>query len=740
LRAGDPTPSTKEEKVAAPSGVGRSLRPALSAVAGMAIVVSLLSVPASNAAKGVGGGGGGSGGGITFGSPVIVDPVHAYGEPDIKIAPDGTTYTSGPWGTGTQRSIWNRSIDGGATFRAMHDSPISSAAQSDTQIAGPGGGDTELAIDRAGKVYYSDLAALLTLKLATWNNTTRTMQTGVIDNPLQDINGYDRQWFALWDPPSKPSNYTGPLPVNYLTSAEAIGATDCNPPAVGSCASAYYSTDGIHYTDRTLTWPLSNDGPLAIDQQTGTVLEAISVDSTNDVGVAILTRGQDPTDPSLKNATEVKIADLPAETGTDALFPVITMDSARNAYVAWVTRGENGQPSGTQADAWQIFYSYSTAASGWKKWSAPVRLSAAPSNTNVMPWAVAGSSGRLAVVWYGTNDSANDPSTQDVHQSWNVYMAMVSNAASKGASVQQIQVTRHPSHYGTICLEGLGCVTVAGNRNNADFFQVGMDPRTGAVEVVFNDTSNELIQDNLVPPADGTVDHRGAPVVTLIRQNGGVGLLGKSVSGNPTSGTSLTDPAGDALFDPIYGNSNVASLDLRGVSVTSQGQNLVFRIDVNSLKDLGAALSATGATAVDWVVRWVGPAVDSATGVRNPIYFAAVEFAGATPTFFAGLATSIDLCSVSACTPHITDYPAPPNGGTFVTGQAQLALTGPDSWIITVPKSVVGNVGTGSILESLSAFSFARNASASVQIPNADGEAGITPIEVDGACCVDAKP
>jgi len=94
---------------------------------------------------------------------------------------------------------------------------------------------------------------------------------------------------------------------------------------------------------------------------------------------------------------------------------------------------------------------------------------------------------------------------------------------------------------------------------------------------------------------------------------------------------------------------------------------------------------------------------------------------------------------VSACTPHIVDYPAPPNGGAFVTGQAQLALTGPDSWIITVPKSLVGNVGTGSILESLSAFTFAREKSASVQITNTEGEAGILPIEVDGVCCVDVK-
>ena len=148
-------------------------------------------------------------GGITFGSPAVVDPVHTFGEPDIRIAPDGTTYVSGPWGTGTQRSLWERSVDGGTTYRPLHDQPIGSSFQSASQTTGPGGGDTELSIDHTGKVYYADLAALTTLKVATWNNTSRTMQTGVIANQDQGLNGYDRQWFGLWDPSRRPRGVLG---------------------------------------------------------------------------------------------------------------------------------------------------------------------------------------------------------------------------------------------------------------------------------------------------------------------------------------------------------------------------------------------------------------------------------------------------------------------------------------------------------------------------------------------------
>jgi hypothetical protein len=684
---------------------------------------------------------------ITFGSPVVVDPTHAYGEPDVKIAPGGTNwYDSGPWGTGTQRSIWNWSADGGRTFHTLHAPAIASPQESDSTVPCPeevppnqcpGGGDTEISIDRRGKVYYSDLAALVTLKTATWDPSSRSMKTGLIADSDQGANGFDRQWFANWDPRTRPAGYTGPLPVNYLVYAEALA---------GCCQAGAYSLDGIDYTGPTVEYSIQNDGPAVIDQQTGTVLEAVSVDSLNDVGVAILTRDPStPNDPALKKAVVTKIADLPPETNTRALFPVIALDRARNAYVAWVTRGDNGQSSSQDPNAWQIWYSYSTAASAWKTWSTPRKISAAPSNTNVMPWAVAGAGGRLAVVWYGTNDSTHDPSTSDVHQKWDVYLAMIAGAASSTPTIQQIKVTRHPMHYGTICLEGLGCILVQGNRNLADFFQVEMDPRNGAVVITYNDTSNEAIQE--VPPIpDGMVDHRGAPLDMIVRQNGGVGLLGMNVSGDPTSGNAMTDSTGDAFFDPVYRTTPVPELDLTGVSVSTAPNaphDLIFRLSAKSLDDLNHALVATGAQAVEWVVRWTGPPVtDPDTGLQNPIFYAAVEVRpGGIPTFFAGKAQSVDLCSVSACTPHIVNYPAPPQGGTLVAGQLNLSPDpgAPDSWIIQVPRSLVGSLGGGSPMESFSAFTLARNHPASLPITTAEGEAGITPVEIDGVCCREAR-
>ena len=686
--------------------------------------------------------------GITFSAPRIVDPVRTYGEPDVKTGLDGTTYVSGPWGTGTQRSIWNRSTDGGETFLPMHQIPITSTAESDTNHPGPGGGDTEISIARDGTTFYADLAALLTLKVARWDPATKTMTTNVLHRGDQNLNGYDRQWFALWDPPDRQAarnatGYTGPFPVNYLLFAEALLGASC---ASGSCESAAYSTDGVEYSETTLSYDMQNDGPLEIDQKTGTVFEAISVEDLGDVGVAILTRDPaHPDDPALRNAEIVKIADLPAGTTTRALFPVIAFDRARNLYVAWVTRAN--KTSAQDPNAWQIWYSYSKASSGWHTWSDPVQISSAPARTNVMPWAVAGSGGRLAVVWYGTNDATHNPSTQDNHQVWHVYLDVITSAASSSPDIRQVQATPHPMHYGTICLEGTGCIAQQGNRNLADFFQVYLDPRDGAIEIAYDDTSNENTQrvasgPGVPPPIDGAADHRGSPVVTLLKQNSGIGLFGTAISGPRAGGSAMSDLNGDADFDPIYGPLNVPQLDIKALSVRTDGTDLILKLSVKDLKHLQEAFDKTRAEAIDYVVRWSGRAEPSGTGTRNPIYYAAVEVQpGENAEFFAGQAQSIELCSVSGCFPHVIEYPKPPYSGQFVQGRR--VIIKPDRgeeqwWLIRVPLSAVGHPAVDSVIDSFGAYTFARNKSASIPVTNSEAEGGILPVQVDGICCINA--
>jgi len=62
---------------------------------------------------------------LSFGVPRVVDPIHVYGEPDIAVNPKtGVVHASGPQGTGTQRSIYNISVDGGDSYRILQNLPM----------------------------------------------------------------------------------------------------------------------------------------------------------------------------------------------------------------------------------------------------------------------------------------------------------------------------------------------------------------------------------------------------------------------------------------------------------------------------------------------------------------------------------------------------------------------------------------------------------------------------------------
>src|SRR6266550_3788279 len=77
--------------------------------------------------------------GIAFSTPTVVDPIHTNGEPDIGIDPQGRVFVSGPTGTGTQRSTWFGSVDGGQTFRVMAPGPPPDPVIG-ILAPGPGGG------------------------------------------------------------------------------------------------------------------------------------------------------------------------------------------------------------------------------------------------------------------------------------------------------------------------------------------------------------------------------------------------------------------------------------------------------------------------------------------------------------------------------------------------------------------------------------------------------------------------
>lgn len=710
---------------------------------------------------------------VGFATPMVMDPIQAVGEPTIVHSPanDNTVYASGPWGTGTQRSIWDASADGGETFRLVQQCPpqsgqVSAVCPPPTAVQGtpnpPGGGDTDQRLDHRGKDYFADLYALACDRVATTTDHGATaLQNAYGCNspsatPSSRPDGSDRQWLSVFDPaltgvtstaidaPSAPLTYMEYNNLNIVAN---------------NCSYWVKSTDGINYSPANSdNGNFGCDGYPAVDQVTGKVFEASDGGNNNlllNIGTPVDAHGDlcflDDSGTVTMGGTAVT---CPAGSGLITvatglkgspalLFTVASMDTGRNLHITYAVAGS---VSGTQS-TYQVFTTVASAATAWTKWATPVQVSQAPSNVNVFPWMVAGGPGRSDSVWYGTS-SFIDPST-NAGQSWNVYMAQAvwpvdtTGAVTLApASLTMVKVTPHPMHYNGICLLGTGCITAQGDRNLADFFTVTLD-HAGAAQVEYDDTSNGLIQPAF-QPSNGLADHSGAPLVTIAQQNSGPGLFGTAVTGlanepssAPTSG--MSDRSGDALY-PVIGGANVAGLDLTGNHLSLSSNNAALTatmkvVDVSSSGLAAAFKSVPGAAFLQYVTRWQ---------MGNTIYYAMMETTPALAAagqykFYAGAAQSIDLCSVSACDPHVIFYPeAPATGGNSETGTVSCPLqpspSSPCTVTIHVTAAHVGSPTQASLLEEVGSYSFG-SAHLQAAVTNSMAELDQLPLEVDGICC-----
>jgi hypothetical protein len=688
---------------------------------------------------------------IVFSTPAVADPIHTFGEPTIGVDPlGGEVFVSGPTGTGTQRSAWEGSVDGGGSFRVISPGPVPTAIQSIEDP--PGGGDTDLNFDRSGKVYFADLYALACLRVATTADGGATVNQNFLG--CDGSPGADRQWLAVYDPPPgvpHQSAYTGPTPLEYLEYNNLVG------DGGNGAAQWNKSNDGLHYSNATngvtpateSTYsPFGPDGYPAIDQQTGKVFQAAGFansDGTYDLLLNIgtpdasgnLTFLDAPTSggggPNYGNL--IHIADnLPGS--PDTLFTVLSMDSARNLYAAWAVN--TSTPSQDQ-----VYVAAASAASGWKTWTKPVQVSDGSTATgdavNVFPWIKAGGAGRADAVWYGSNKSV-DPSSQS-GQAWNVFMNQLvfpvdpaGEVTGQAPSTTLVKVSPHPMHYNDICLQGSNCIQSQGNRNLADFFSVTID-KSGAAEIVYDDTSNGLVQPGFTPSNTQLVDHAGAPVVTVARQSSGTGLYGTAVSGAsnaPVSG--ISDPSGDALY-PVIGGTNVPGMDILSSALSLSGGTLTVTNKIVDLSNPAAtAAKISGTQFLQYVTRWQ---------MGNTIYYAGMSNTATNqPSFYAGKAQSVDLCSVSACFPHVITYPEPGVGGTAEHGSvscpASPSASNPCTLTVKVTPADVGNPTSKTLLEQVGTYALAASHLQGTTT-NAQAQADNVPLEIDGACCFNFK-
>lgn len=544
-----------------------------------------------------------------FSPATVVDPQRTEGEPIMTTDGDGTLWESGPFGFTTAQSFMHRSTNGGRTFDLV-------SATGLRPDAPPGGGDTDIATDDQGNVYFADLEGLAQIGTSVshdngmnWSKNPVAVQQSVVD----------RQWFAV-DNGSTPSASDNTL---FLAFHET---------GVGTFIYSSPGSTGPNDQIGGLVWQNSAGLPGPLQPIAGDAVCAklhfdpvlrdlyYACDEGNHVRVSV-----GHVDVGQRTGIVYKNYNGPATPGGGAvlsLFPSLATDGAGNVYIAWIDK--------TNAN---VYYAFSTDQG--KSWSAPVRVNNGPAVTNEFDWMQAGPTGRIAVAWYGTARSA--PGGSDgmptaladeglaTAYPWYGYAALITAANTAAPRVQQAAFTEKPMHFGGICNSGLGCTTSpTADRQMADFFGF-TTAADGGLSIVFNDTTNEF-------------DGAG---LFATRQISGQTLSGSSLDGKPATDP-VSDPTGDARYShysPVGVGPNLPQLDLTGLKVTSPSPS-ILRVQM-TVANLSKLLPPPGKTTPVWLVRFqaLGPLATEPQDVYHIYYVEMQKTANAVPQFYAGTAT-----------------------------------------------------------------------------------------------------
>jgi len=168
-------------------------------------------------------------------------------------------------------------------------------------------------------------------------------------------------------------------------------------------------------------------------------------------------------------------------------FVGMAFDSAGNLYEVY-------------SDGVSLFYSYSTDVGN--TWHGPYKVNQA-SSWAIEPWAIAGDSGKLDIVWYGTNncgDGVTDVDNCAQAASWQVFFAQNLNVFSSPTGFTQQAVTG-TIHMGPVCLNGGNCQSF---RGLFDDFGVTADPSTGMATIVYDNDMYTPNDSNNLPNPDCT--------------------------------------------------------------------------------------------------------------------------------------------------------------------------------------------------------------------------------------------
>jgi hypothetical protein len=666
----------------------------------------------------------------TFGQPTI-SGIQGFGyEQNIRLDPTSPdrVYTSVPDSGSSDTSwIWH-SEDAGRTFKWV---PAAQPTQGKVTTC-PGGGDTELAVDTAGHLYFADLHLdnFSTARSDDYGTSFTCSPTGVPDAVV------DRQWYATDGDPTNGGNL-------YLTSNEVgrdqpvCGSSNegnnilvvYRSPAAGAGAIA-----GIEFGPAfQVTAPASCGegimGNIEVSPRTHHVfvihdnafLDAIAI--ARCVTVAFGAPLPAVSDPSGLNCTDIPVASFrhyasgsPAYK-TAGNFPNMAIDTNGNLYAVWEQAPiEDG--TGYVIGDTVLKYSYST--DDGSTWSTPITIPTPGLHNNVYAWPAAGDDGRVDIAWYGTPDTAKDSDPvcgrnpdpfarvgntgtplggpdAVTNGIWSVYMVQTLNGHARTPTfTTPILAGEHYVHKGSIqtIIGGL-----CGNRTLGDFLQMRIGSK-GEAQIAYGDS-------NSLPGSIAT------PHAMYVRQNGGTGLFATSspVVGDAILINSATDRSGDGRLEAGGTTSdNFPNLDILDSSMSKPAPSdchpsgtPCYRVKM-TINNLGLAIPSglpTSDGAIKWLTQWLVPADPACTdatlqgacptGGKN--FFVYAEWDGSAATCWSGETAAQQSPGPTTTYPGLSQISSP--------GACSLA-TGPNATItIEVPISQVTLQATAPFSDTL---------------------------------------
>ncbi|MEA2498194.1 MAG: hypothetical protein QOH26_599 [Actinomycetota bacterium] len=635
--------------------------------------------------------------GLKFGAATTADLQRDEAEPLIEVDGAGRTFTCGPTGFSQAADYAQVSTDGGDQFHMIGAPPRG-------QQGTGGGGDCAMATspDPVGevndqKVYrysYSGLGGLTGFTTAVSDDGGHTLSSSP-DNG--SIPGVDRQWQVALDNDTVLLGYNRQAPRSVEILKSTNGGLTYGAPGGG----AMVTPTSVLFPGPLMALPAkfnpdgADKGRPAYFTWTSTLDEgfAINLGVSTDLGE------------TWKNCVVAKSAGDPATSFAQAqhdnqgnIYVVWTEQAKYHTYLSSLKQKELSKCKGAQGEQPTVNPGFST----------PVQVDRGNVRTTVFSWVAAGGKpGRVTVTFAGTQSDGN-PNTGAFKASWFVYANQSLNALSKDATFSQVKATTHPMHYGSICLNGLGCDldVPKGDRSMADFFAVDYNPITKATQIVYN-------RPNKLPSQD--VGHVATPMVVsqIAGPSNGGGTL--STTGRKPLRTSSTDPKEDALssysnFGATPATQNEPAGDFLSAKIgapinlengkPSKDGGFTVTMKVADLSDeaLQSTMGTTLGKSLLWIFRFTNGHQDGGASARyNPaegFTFGFNDYTTAPP---------------GECGPSDSEKCVVYRGGETIQGKVQ---QGKGIIKLTVPLSLLkrlkGSVGDGQTPKSVKAIPGSR--------------------------------